>query len=147
MSDVICDISEWEDYNKDLLFLIEETMPRECKKFMRREGGRLRTVSKQTARSTVNKKTGNYLASIKASKSWRNSRGGYGVYVFTSRPPGFHAHLLEYGHRVYRRGVPTAKRARAFHIMENANRVFESRFWKDCDTFIGQMVDDGMKGK
>ena len=61
MSDVELDITEWKKYNKDLLYLIEETLPRECKKFMRREGGRLATASRRKARETVRKKTGNYF--------------------------------------------------------------------------------------
>lgn len=144
MSDIVCNISEWEDYNKDLLYLIEETMPKECKKFMRREGGRLRTKSRQTARAKVNKKTGNYLGSIKSSRAWKNSTGGYGVKAYASAP---HAHLIEYGHYVYRRGVNTGKRTRAFHTMKEAHEAFQSAFWRDCDTFIGQLVENGMKGK
>lgn len=144
MSDGALDISEWEEYNQDLLYLIEETMPKECKKFMRREGGRLRTASRQTARSSVRKKTGNYFKGIKSSKGWRNSAGGYGVKVYATAP---HSHLLEEGHDVYRRGVNTGKRTRAFKIMKNANVAFASRFWQDCDAFIGQMVENGMRGK
>jgi len=147
MSDIECDISEWTDFDKDLLTFIEETMPIETKKFMRREGGKNRTVSRRTARSTVRKKTGNYLKSISASRAWRNSQGGYGVYIYTSRPPGFHAHLIEYGHEVYIRGKPTGKQTRAFRIMERGNQLFRSTFWGDTEKFIHKLVDNGLKGR
>ena len=144
MRDIECDISEWTEFDKDLLRFVEDTMPRETKKFMRREGGRLRTLSRQTGRASVRKKTGNYFKGIRSTRAWKNSMGGYGVKVRATAP---HSHLLETGHYVYRRGVNTHKRTRAFEIMKRANRSFEGRFWGDCQTFIYGLVDNGLKGK
>lgn len=143
MSDVELDITEWKKYNKDLLYLIEETLPRECKKFMRREGGRLATASRRKARETVRKKTGNYFKSIKSSRAWKNSRGGYGVKAYSSAP---HAHLLESGHEIYIRGYPTGRKSRAFNIMKQANEGFQNKFWKDCEDFVAKVMEEGVKG-
>lgn len=144
MSDVQLDISEWTDFDRDLLEFVKDTMPRETKKFMRREGGKLRTASRRQARATIKKKTGNYLKGIKNTKGWKNSQGDYGVKVNARAP---HSHLLEAGHYVFRRGKNTGKRTRAFYIMRDAKSSFEGRFWNDAQEFIYKLVDNGLKGR
>lgn len=135
------DISEWESFNKRVLELAEETMPRETKKFMRREGGRLATTTRKLARSTVKKKTGNYFKSIKSSKAWRNSQGGYGVYALASHKTGPHAHLLEYGHRIVIGKRDTGKKTRDFRIFEKAAGDFDKKFAGDTEEFIDNLLD------
>lgn len=150
MSAVNLDVSEWDKLNRDILNLAEETMPRETKKFMRREGGRLATTTRKLARATVHKKTGNYFKSIKSSKAWKNGSGGYGVYAYATRKGsiGNHAHLLEYGHRVVIRRTYTGKRARAFRIFHNAAGDFEGRFYSDAEVFVQNVVESGFtKGR
>lgn len=139
------DAREWTKFNKDVLKLAEETMPRECKKFMRREGGRLKTATKREARSTIKKKTGNYLNGVKNSRAWRSSSGDYGDKVYSNAP---HGHLIEYGHKVVtHNGRDTGFRAKDFHIFEKANDGFQKKFWNDALEFTEKIVADGFKGK
>lgn len=136
------DAHELDQLDRDILKLVDETMPNELKKFMRREGGRAATATRRTARGTVKKKTGNYFRSIKASRAWRNSAGGYGDKVYSTAP---HAHLLEYGHRIVTHtGRDTGKKTRAFEIMSKGIQSFEGRFYADTEVFIGQMVEKGL---
>ena len=147
MSTVTLDVSEWDKLNKDILYLAEETMPKETKKFMRREGGRLATATRKLARSTVHKKTGNYFKSIRGSKAWRNSRGGYGVYAYASRKNnlGNHAHLLEYGHDIWIKGHKLSKQTRDFRIFEKAAQGFDSKYFSDTEYFINRVIQSGFK--
>ena len=127
---------------------LQKEMPQECKKFMRREGGRLATTTKKMARSRIKKKTGNYLKGIKHTKAWKNSKGDYGVKVKASHKIAPHTHLIEYGHKVVTHtGRDTGYRAKAFNIYHDANDAFQNQFYNDALTFTGQMMDNGLKGK
>lgn len=150
MNAVDLDVSEWNKFNLDMLELAEETMPKETKKFMRREGGRLATTTRKLARATVHKKTGNYFKSIRGSKAWRNQKGGYGVYAFSTRKDnlGNHAHLLEYGHdQEVGKYVPALKaklqkdRVKGYQIFEKAGKSFENRFASDTAEYIDKLLE------
>lgn len=136
------DTHELDQLDRDLLKLARETMPRECKRFMRREGGRAATRTRQGARATVKKKTGNYFRSIKASRAWR-SGSGYGDKVYST---AHHAHLLEYGHGIVVHGHATGNKTRAFRIMEKGIQSFDGQFFSDTKVFIDQMVEKGLGG-
>ena len=142
------DVREWDRYDLDILNFVEDEMPKECKKFMRREGGKLRTATKKEARSTISKKSGNYLAGVKATKAWKNAKGDYGVKVRADQKTAPHTHLIEFGHRmVTRYGDDTGYRATDFHVYQKANEFFRSRFYNDSLDFVGQMLDNGLTGK
>lgn len=145
MNAIVLDTREWERLNRNILELAQETMPKETKKFMRREGGRLATATRKLARATFKKKTGNYFKSIKSSRAWRNSRGGYGVYALASRNIAPHAHLLEYGHKLVAWGRQTNRRTTNFRTFEKASKSFERTFISDTEVFIEKVVESGFK--
>lgn len=147
MNAVDLDVSEWNKFNQNMLELAQETMPRETKKFMRREGGRLATTTRKIARATVHRKTGNYFKSIRSSKAWENKRGGYGVYAYSTRNNnlGNHAHLLEYGHRVIIRKTNTGKRAKDYRIFEKAGKSFEGKFMSDAAEYIDKLLESNFR--
>lgn len=145
---VYCDIREWEQFDLDVLDFAEKEMPKECKKFMRREGGKLRTATRKLARSRINKKTGNYLKGIRATKAWQNSKGDYGVKVRSNHSIAPHTHLIESGHKVITKtGRNTGYNAKAFNIYKDANADFQGRFFNDALDFSGQLLENGLKGK
>lgn len=150
MNEVSLDVSEWDKFNRDMLELAEETMPKETKKFMRREGGRLATATRKIARAEVHKKTGNYFKSIRGSKAWKNNRGGYGVYALASRKNnlGNHAHLLEYGHKQNAGQYVPAIKARlkkseveGKRIFEKGRKSFERKFMADAAEYIDNLLE------
>lgn len=142
------DIREWTQFDIDVLDFVEKEMPKECKKFMRREGGKLATATKKTARSRIKKRTGNYLKGVKHTKAWKNSKGDYGVKVKASPKIAPHAHLIEYGHKIVTHAKrDTGKKAKAYSIYRDANEDFQNQFYNDALTFTGQMMENGLKGK
>lgn len=148
MSDLYCDISEWTKFDVDVLNFVQKEMPVETKKFMRREGGRLKTTTKKIARARIHKKTGNYLKGVKNTRAWRNAKGDYGVKVRGDHKIAPHTHLIEYGHRVVtRRGRDTGYRSKDFNIYRDANTGFQGKFFNDAHVFTGQMMENGLKGK
>ena len=145
---VYLDVREWDKFDLDILDFVEKEMPKECKKFMRREGGRERTETRREARSTIKKKTGNFLKGVKVTRAWRNAKGGYGVKIRADHRIAPHTHLIEYGHRILtRKRRFTGYRATDFHIYENANEHFQGKFYNDTLVFVGQMLENGLTGK
>ena len=148
MSDVICDISEWTQFDLDILDFCRKEMPVECKKFMRREGGRLKTATKRMARARIHKKTGNYLKGVKNTRAWKNARGDYGVKVRNDHRIAPHTHLVDYGHKVVTHtGRDTGYRSKDFNIYRDAGAGFQGKFFNDALEFSGQMLENGLKGK
>lgn len=155
---VYMDIREWEQFDLDVLNFAQKEMPKECKKFMRREGGKLRTSTRKMARAKLYKterkakeKTGNYLKGIRSTKAWQNARGDYGVKVKSNHSIAPHTHLIEFGHKIITRGgnKPQSGKdvATDFNIYRDANADFQSRFYNDALDFSGQMLENGLKGK
>lgn len=148
MNDLHCDVSEWEEFDLDVLNFVEKEMPNECKKFMRREGNHLKTKTKKESRTKIHKKTGNYMKGMKSTKSWQNARGGYAVKVRADHKIAPHSHLIEYGHRIVTKtGRDTGDRATAYHIYEKANEHFQNTFFNETKDFVGKMMENGLKGK
>ena len=147
MNVVDLDIREWTEFNARILQIAETELPGETKNFMRRMGKKAATATRRLAKATFKKKTGNYFRSIRGSKSWRNQKGGYGVYAYATRKDnlGNHAHLLEYGHAVYPAGrVPvnkTISRSRDFRTFEKAAKNFSSVFLDEANKFVDNLLE------
>ena len=163
MSETDFDVTELDDFTKDLLSLAREKMPKEALKFMRTEQGKLRTRTRQKARSKVHKKTGNLFKNIDRSKAYNNEGGETlgKVYIRGGKGGAPHAHLIEDGHMIV--GPPTHKprkksagtkqrkkfekqssgdRTKAYKIMEEASEEFGSVFVKDCEEWVDKMLKE-----
>ena len=154
MANVISiDVRDLDEWDKDILHMINETLPNETKKFMRRQGGRLATVERRLARKEIKKHPdywtnkdrtpGSYFKSIQGTRSWQ-SKNGFGVKAISKRPPGYHSHLLEYGHRIFIRGQYIGKSTRAFKIQARGLRDYEPLFQSRTKEFIEQMMEKGL---
>ncbi|GEK30324.1 hypothetical protein KZO01_06330 [Kurthia zopfii] len=84
------------EFQKDLLDVAQNKLPKETFKIMRKLGSKARTKVARSARSKVKKKTGNYHKGFKRGKVFKDGEGKYVVRVINSQP---HAHLIEYGHK------------------------------------------------
>jgi hypothetical protein len=138
------DTTELDQFTKDLLDLARVKLPQESKKFVRKEQGKLRTRTRQKARSKVHKKTGNLFKNIDRSKVYDNGDDIVGkVYIRGGKGGAPHAHLIEDGHRIVGH-LPgkkdTGKEAPAFKIMEEARNEFEPVFAKDCEEFVDEAL-------
>lgn len=135
------DVSELDDFTRDLLSLAKDKLPNESKKFIRTEQGKFRTRVRQKARASVKKKTGNLFGSIDRSQVRARQTGVSGsVYIGAS-----HAHLIEDGHRIVGHEPnkkDTEKKTKAYKIMENAKEEFNPVFVEDCEQFVDKMLKE-----
>ena len=125
--------------------LIKKTYPKEIKKFMQKEGNKLKKKTLQTARSSVGKKTGNYEKGIKRGKYYKyNEIDSIRVY---SGSPAHHGHLIEYGHKIVTHsGEDTGKTVKGYHIFKTSADMFESTYNKDCENFADKITEPLNKG-
>lgn len=91
------------EFQKDLLEVAQQKLPKESMKMMRKAGNKLNTYAKREARGAVDHTsgTGNYYKGFKRGKVFKDSEGKVVVRAINSAP---HAHLIEYGHRLVRGG-------------------------------------------
>jgi hypothetical protein len=127
---------------------------------MRKEQGKLRTRTRQKARSKVHKLTGNLFANIDRSKAYHNADGDTvgKVYIRGGKGGAPHAHLIEDGHQIVgpkthkkgqkksgkkRKYYPkqsTGDRTKAYKILEEARDEFEPVFTQDTEAFVDEML-------
>ena len=152
------DLGELTKYQKDIIKLAKEKMPKEEKKFLRSEGTKLKKQTLNMAKASVKKDTGKYFKSIKRGKVYEyKGTGALSVRVYSSAP---HAHLLEYGHRQVLnpgkgegngKGVIPGKGigkeigfVRGFHVFNNAAVTFNGQYYNDGQEFIDELLRKGL---
>ncbi len=139
------DISELENYTNHALRAVEQSLPKECKKFIRTEGNKLKKATKAKAKQRVKKKTGAYHSSIKRGKVYLYSgNGGISVRVYAgkssqNKKTAHHAHLLEYGHRLVKNDREIGF-VRGYHVFGDSAREFEPEFHNDTEDFLDEAV-------
>ncbi len=150
----IFDMSEFESFEKDLIKLANDVMPKECKKFIRTQGNKLKKTTLAAAKSSVNAKNGQYHNSIKRGKVYKyRGNGAWAVRVYSSDPK---AHLIEDGHRIITRGK--GKKAKKHYTKENGGKecgfvpgkkVFkksQQSFKTIFDSEVGKFIDHVIVG-
>ena len=135
------DVSELDDFTRDLLSLAKDKLPNESKKFIRTEQGKFRTRVRRKTRESVKMKTGTLYDSIDRSQVIVKQNGVYGN-VHIGAP---HAHLIEDGHRIVGHEPnkkDTGKKTKSYKIMENAKEEFNPIFVEDCEQFVDKMLKE-----
>lgn len=145
MSDDIFDFKELEQYEKQLLDLANEKMPRESRKFVNGEGTKLKRITVQNAKNKVKKVTGKYHKSIKKGKAYiYKGNGGFSIRVYASSKIAPHAHLVEDGHRVLDKDGNEKKYIQGAKVFDNSRKEFESQFYNDIENFIDDVIGKGL---
>lgn len=133
------DTRELDNYAKELLKIANDELPKESKKFIRKEG---KTLLQETQReaifSGIHHKSHRYYDSIKQGKVYKYKQNGAisnRVYSSDSK-----AHLLEKGHRIVTHNGEEVGFAKGFDVFENAAKSFEGQFNEDCEKFIEDVV-------
>lgn len=145
------DARELDNFAKQLLELATEKFPRETTKFLRTEGNKLRRKTLSKAKSLVNKDSGKYFRSIKRGKAYKNKLDEQSVRVYSSNRDYNNdkehptAHLIEYGHRIVTPDGREVGFARGFKVFEKARNDFEEEYFQDCEQFIDDMLDKGLR--
>lgn len=158
------DTSDLDDFAKSILEFASSNMDKVSKKFLQKEGNKLKKKTLSKAKSLTNKKTGNYYAGIKRGKVYHyGNKNNNSIRVYGSSP---HAHLIEYGHREvlnptkdgkiapigdgqFAKGVIEGRNkgkeigfVQGLHVFEKAKKEFENEFAKDCEDFAEDILKE-----
>ncbi|MBO7747356.1 HK97 gp10 family phage protein [Paenibacillus sp. MWE-103] len=136
------DVTELFDFADQLLVMAEKQMPKETRKFIQTEGNKLRRATLDKAKELTQKKTGNYVEGIKRGKVYKFEGDATVVRVYGSSP---HAHLIEYGHRNVTKSGEEVGFTPGKRVFEKTRKAFEQEFVDDCDAFIDEMLEKGLK--
>ncbi|WP_321994826.1 HK97 gp10 family phage protein [Clostridium butyricum] len=134
-------VTDLENFSNGLIGLANETMPKECKKFVNTQGLKLRQVTVKVAKSKVKKKTGNYYKAIKKGKVYKyKGNGAWAIRVIGKN----HANLIEKGHRIVNKKGQEVGFAKKFNVFESAEKDFESTFNSNVENFIDEVLSKGL---
>ncbi|RKD26687.1 hypothetical protein BEP19_15885 [Ammoniphilus oxalaticus] len=132
------------EFQKDLLELAQETLPRETNRIMGRIGTRATTHVRREARAKVGKNgrgpTGNYYKRIKRGRVFKDKEGKIVTRVINSAP---HAHLIEYGHKQVTKDGREVGFVPGKHVMSNGAKNFDNSgdFEKMLSDWLDEMLD------
>lgn len=142
------DIHELTDFEQELIKLAVEVMPRESKKFLNKEGTKLKRCTLNIAKEKVKKKTGNYYKSIKKGKVYKYNDSlairCYASNAKDSDKSAPHAHLIEYGHRLVTKDGREIGWVDGKFVFEESEQEFQGTFFNDCEDFIDEVLDKGL---
>jgi hypothetical protein len=136
------DPRELDEFSKQLLDIATKTMPKESAKFLRTEGNKLRKGTKSKAKKKVKADTGNYHKSIKRGKTYKYEGDTLSVRVYSNDPK---SHLIEYGHRIVGKDGSEHGFKQGERVFEEASKQFINEFVQDCEQFIDEMLDKGLR--
>jgi hypothetical protein len=128
-----------DEFIRDMLDLAQETLPKESKKFLKKNANQLKTATKNKAKELgILEETGNYYSGFKSGKVYKYN-GSMACRAINSSP---HAHLLEYGHlQIDKNGNEVGKGfVPGFHPFGKAQEGFKSKYYDNCETFIDEMI-------
>lgn len=135
------DYGELSDFTSKMLTLANETMPKESKKFLKKNAAKLAKKTKNKAKKSVIEDTGNYFNSIKSGKVYKYRGQDLSCRTYSSAP---HSHLIEHGHRKVTKSGKEVGFVAGFHIFEKAAKEFQNEYYADCEKFIDEMIDKGL---
>lgn len=136
------DITELTDFEKRLVKLANDRMPKESKKFLRDEGTKLRKKTFAKAKQKVKKDTGNYFKSIKRGKVYiYKGNDALSIRVYSGAP---HAHLIEKGHRQVTKDGKEIGFVPGKRVFEESQIQFASEYYSDAQKFIDDVLNKGL---
>lgn len=137
------DFSELTKFEKKLVNMANDTMPKESKKFIKKEVNKLNKLNKKVyQRKGIGEVTGNFKRGFKSGKVYKY-RGVWSARAYNNSP---HAHLLNDGYMwTPHKGQKGDERfIPGFHFMEEAARGFESGYYSDIDEFLKNILIKGL---
>lgn len=145
------DISELTNFEKKLVERVNDTMPKESRKFIKKESGKLNKKNKQVFKSKgIEENTGNLLKGFKSGKAYKY-QGNWSSRAYNSSP---HAHLLNDGymwtpHKKIAKGQTKVQTGEekfipGFHFMEDAAQAFASGYYSDVEEFLQDVFIKGL---
>jgi len=133
-------LEELDSFTKEMMELANKELPRESKKFLKKNANQLKTATKNKAKQLgIFEKTGNYYKGFKSGKVY-NYHGALSCRAYNTSP---HAHLLEYGHlQTDKEGKSVGKGfIPGFHPFLRAYENFISKYNNNCEQFVDDMIN------
>lgn len=137
------DISELTNFEKKLVNMVNDTMPKESRKFIKKEANKLNKHNKKTyQRKGIGEVTGNFKKGFKSGKAYKY-QGSWSARAYNNSP---HAHLLNDGYMwTPHKGQSGEERfIPGFHFMEEAANSFANGFYSDVDEFLKDLLIKGL---
>lgn len=128
-----------EELEKEVIRLAKK-YPKETKKFLQKQGNKLKSKAIKKAKSKIKEKTGNYLKGFKRGKVYRYKDEEDTVRVYNYMP---HAHLIEEGHIIKDRTGKEHGFKKGYHILEDSRYEFQDEFIKAADNFVDDIIKKG----
>jgi len=138
--------------DKELLKLAEDleemsrVLPKQTKKFLNKEGSKLRGMVKKLAKTRIDVQSGNYMKHLKRGKPYQYKGVDWSIRVYNASN---HAHLIEDGHEIVAKGSKRGKGKVVgykvgYHIHADAEKRFKKTYADDCADFLDQVLDKGL---
>lgn len=134
------DFSQLDEFNKETLNLINNTYPKEAKRFINKAGNAFRTDVRRGYRSQTKRKTGNLLRGVSRGRAYVYDGDSYQIRVYSKAP---HAHLIERGHKLVYFGHKTDKFVKGKHVVGKAVLDFNDKFVDLADKFVDDLLEGG----
>lgn len=137
------DFNELTKFEKKMVDLANDKMPRESKKFIKKEANKLNKENKNAYKSKgIGDVTGNLIKGFNSGKVYKYN-GAWSARAFNSSP---HAHLLDKGYiwTPHNGQTGTEKFIPGFNFMDAARRSFESKYYKDTLDFLDDVLEKGL---
>lgn len=125
------------EFQKDLLEVAQQKLPRETVKIMRKTGSKARTHVARKARRLVKKQTGLYHKKWKRGRVFKGENGEWVVRVYNSAP---HAHLIEDGHRQVTKDGKVVGFVRGKKVLDKGMKEFDDS--GQFEQMLGDWLDD-----
>ncbi len=144
-------MADYEFSDKELLALADdlekmsEAVPKLVKKFLNKEGTKLKSAVKKLAKTRVRIDSGNYMKHLKRGKPYQYKGVDWSIRVYNASN---HAHLIEDGHDIVAKGSKRGKGKKVghkngYHIHADAERRFVNTYVKDAMDFLDDVLDEG----
>ncbi len=137
------DISELTKFEKKLANTVNDVMPKESKKFIKKEANKLNKQNKKVYQGKgIGEVTGNFKKGFKSGKAYKY-QGSWSARAYNSSP---HAHLLNDGYMwTPNRGQSGEERfIPGFHFMEESASLFAAGYYSDVEEFLKDLLIKGL---
>ena len=128
-----------KELEKEVLKLAKK-YPNETKKFLQKQGNKLKGVAKKIAKSKVKIKTGNYMKGFKRGKYYKWNGEDDCIRVYNYMP---HAHLIEKGHIIKDRTGKEHGFKKGYFVLEQAHKDYYDEFVKSTEGFVDEVIKNG----
>lgn len=144
-------MADYEFSDKELLKLADdlekmsEAVPKLAKRFLNKEGNKLKSAVKKLAKTRIRVNSGNYMKHLKRGKPYQYKGVDWSVRVYNASN---HAHLIEDGHDIVAKGSKRGKGKKVgykngYHIHADAERRFINTYVRDAMDFLDDVLDKG----